>query len=887
MTPALTATYRVQMNSTFTFARAREIVPYLHRLGVSHLYCSPILTARRGSRHGYDVVDPTRLNPELGTDDDLRALAAALHERDMGLVVDIVPNHMGIGAENPFWDDVLERGERSRYARWFDIDWGTSRRSAGDGRVVLPILGGELEQVIDRGELTLRASAAGHMRLAYFEHSFPLDPTTLPPELQLVQLDPGVRSEALADFARESGGHALKELVDAQHYRLCGFEAHAGEINYRHFFDVPDLAALRVEDADVFDETHALIHRLVQEGIVDGLRVDHVDGLRDPERYLQQLRGMGGGGSAMGKASSSSIIRPVFVEKILATDEELRESWPVDGTTGYDFLNDLEDVYLDPKGAADVERTYRQMRRLAPGLFADVARNAKRTVVTGALRADLDRVAELCAELARAAGNPFDSRQLGNAIADLIASLPVYRTYVDGRGAVHDADRAVLEQALADVKARAPGSLEAAEFVVDVVLGRSEAGGMDQRLEFVQRLQQLSGPATAKGVEDTALYVYVPLVSRNEVGGAPNRDLEAATERLHRKNALRQQRWPRGLICTTTHDTKRSADIRSRLDVLSEVPADWERSIRRWRRLNSRHRVTVRGRLAPDTNTEYLLYQTLIAIWPPPRAGRRSDDLPDRTWRESARERLDQYIIKAAREAKMRTTWTTPDAPYEAALRSFVRAVLTPGEDAPFLADVARLVSRIAMAGAWNALSRLFVHLTAPGTPDIYQGDELWNFVLVDPDNRRPVDYAARQSALDSLESAKRFNSVDPFDSRTKLTLIQRILQARRTHPALFASGNYQPLVATGERASHVVAYLRSHEDQHAICMAPRLLCELEVSRDFGAWWGDTAVQLPVASVGGKRSWVSIVDGERLEVAGPLPLRSTASQFPGAVLLTD
>ena len=891
MTPTLTATYRVQMNSTFTFARAREIVPYLHRLGISHLYCSPILVARRGSRHGYDVVDPTRLNPELGTDDELRALAAALHEREMGLVVDIVPNHMGIGAENPFWEDVLEHGERSRYSHWFDIDWGSSTRSAGDGRVVLPILGDELDQVIDRGELTLRASPTGRLRLTYFEHSFPLDPTTLPPELQLVQLDPGVRSEALADFTRDPGRQGLKELAEDQHYRLCSFKSHAAEINYRHFFDVPDLAALRMEDPRVFDDAHALILRLVREGVIDGLRVDHIDGLRDPEGYLKKLRMMGDGGSALvGSAVTSdrqppTAYHPVFVEKILSTDEQLPQSWLVDGTTGYDFLNDVEDIFLDPKGALDVERTYRRLRRLATG-FADVARGSKRAVLTGALRGDLDRVAGLCEPLARAVRKPFDRKQLANALADLIASLPVYRTYVSGRGEVNDADRAVLEQALADVKVRARASEEIAEFIVDVMLGRSDAGGIDRRIEFVERLQQLSGPAAAKGVEDMALYTYVPLVSRNEVGGAPDRNLEEAIGRFHRKNALRRERWPRGLLCTTTHDTKRSGDIRSRLDVLSEVPSDWERSIRRWRRLNARHRITVRGRLAPDTNTEYLLYQTLIALWPPPRAGRRIDDLPDRTWRDSARERLDQYMIKAAREAKTRTSWTNPDAAYEAALRTFVRAILTPSEDAPFLADVARLVSRLAGAGAWNALSRVIIHLTAPGTPDIYQGDELWNFVLVDPDNRRPVDYAARQTALESLDSAKRSPAIDPFDSRTKLLVIHRLLQARRANAELFSAGSYHPLPVTGERDNHVVAYIRSHQDQHAICIAPRLLCELDVSPSFGDWWGDTAVELADELVGRNRRFVSVLDGAGHDVTRQLPLRLTASQFPGAVLLS-
>jgi (1->4)-alpha-D-glucan 1-alpha-D-glucosylmutase len=873
MTRPLTATYRVQLNAAFTFARAREIVPYLDELGISHLYCSPILVARRGSRHGYDVVDPTRLNPELGSETDFRALADALHERGMGLVVDVVPNHMGIGAENPFWDDVLEHGERSRFARWFDIDWDGSNGGGDEGRVVLPILGDELDQVIERGELALKQSASGQVRLNYFEHSFPLDPTSLPPELQLIELDPGVGQEALAAFTGEHGRSRIQELVDSQHYRLCGFKTHVAEINYRHFFDVPDLAALRMEDPDVFEETHALIRRFLREGLIDGLRIDHVDGLRDPQAYLEKLTD-----------GTSSI----FVEKILATDEELPPSWPVDGTTGYEFLNDVEDLFLDPEGASTIETFYRRMRRLsAQGTFADIARSAKRAVLTGPLRGDLDRLAELAEALAMAAKAPFDRKQLANAIADFIACLPVYRTYLRRTDAVLDADRAVIERTLEAVRMHAPQSYDAASFLTNLMLGRTDEGGMDRRLEFVQRLQQLSGPAAAKGVEDTALYVYVPLVSRNDVGGAPDRTLADAGDRFHRGNLRRVEHWPRNLLCTTTHDTKRSADLRSRLNVLSEVPADWERSVRRWRRLNARHRGTVRGRLAPDTNTEYLLYQTLLAIWPAPRSGRRSDDLPDRAWRESARERLEQYIIKAAREAKLRTTWTTPDAAYENALRTFVRAILTPSEDAPFLADVARLVSRIAAPGAWNALSRLVLHLTAPGTPDIYQGDELWNFVLVDPDNRRPVDYDARRAALSSLRNTnpRGAGRVDPFDPRTKLLIVQRLLNVRRAHADLFASGTYTPLTATGSRASHVVAFLRSNKRQHALCIASRLMCDVEESGGFEVWWGDTALQLP-SDVETDRTWRSVVDERELRLANALPLGRALAQFPGALLVT-
>jgi (1->4)-alpha-D-glucan 1-alpha-D-glucosylmutase len=582
---------------------------------------------------------------------------------------------------------------------------------------------------------------------------------------------------------------------------------------------------------------------------------------------------------------------PLFIEKILAYGEELRESWLVDGTTGYDFLNDVEDLFLAPDGAQTIERDYRRIRRLGQTTFRDVARAAKRAALAGPLRGDLDRVAALAEPLAAAEKRPVDRKQLATAIAELIASISVYRTYLDGRNEPPEADRAVLERAVADVRRRAPQFAEIAQFVVSLMLDRGDAGGLDRRLEFTFRFQQLSAPASAKGVEDTALYLYVPLVSRNEVGGGPDRDLTCAIAHFHEANTRRAEHWPLGLTATTTHDTKRSADVRSRLDALSEVPHDWERTVHRWRRLNTRHRVTVRGRLAPDTNTEYLLYQTLVALWPAPRAGRRSDDLPDRTWRDSARERLEEYIVKAAREAKTRTSWTNPDAGYEAALRSFVRAILTPGEDAPFLADVARIVARIAAAGAWNALSRMVLHMSSPGTPDTYQGDEIWNFVLVDPDNRRPVDYKSRQAALDALLSfgstREKPRALDPFDSRTKLLVLHRLLSARRERADLFSRGNYRPLDVVGPRASHVVAFLRSHQDQHAICIGGRILCELDVNQNPAVWWQDTKVLLPPDIGGGEDlPWRSAIDGTEVRVSGALPLGLTLTHFPGALIVT-
>ena len=869
----LTATYRLQMNAGFTFAHAHARVDYFARLGVSHLYCSPILAARRGSMHGYDVVDPTRLNPEIGTEAELRALAAELHARGMGLLVDIVPNHMGIGSGNPFWDDVLTHGERSRYARWFDIDWA----GGGEHRtLVLPVLGDDLDRVLARGELSVRVQEGETPRVVYFGQSFPIDPASLPPELQLATFDPEETGELANLYSGTSGRGRLRALLDIQHYRLVGWKRAASDINYRRFFDVNDLAGLRMEDEQVFVETHALILRFVHGGIIDGLRVDHVDGLLDPLDYLRRLRAAVGPGTV------------IVVEKILSPREQLRREWPVQGTTGYEFLHDLEDVLIEPAGYDEIERWYRRMRRIGDLSFRDIVVAAKRNVLTGVLRAEVDRLAVIL----RGYGLQDD---LVAGLVELIASLPVYRTYIDDRSPVDEADVQVIETTSSEARARAPAIAPTVALIADVLLDRVKSMDRAARLRFVQRFQQVTGPAAAKGVEDTALYVYVPLVSRNEVGGAPDHPLADSIDRLHGANARRAAMWPYSLVCTNTHDTKRSADVRARLDALAEIPHEWERAVRRWRRLNAKHRRVVRGRMAPDTNNEYLVYQTLVALWPPPRPGRRSDDLPDRSWRDAARTRIARYMRKAAREAKLRTSWVEPDAAYEAALDQFVTAVLEPREDAPFLTDVARLVSRVAPMGAWNALSRIVVHLTSPGTPDIYQGDELWNFALVDPDNRRPVDFEQRASmlegeALASLEErlhdgAGSLRSLpDPFDNRLKLLVTHRLLDMRRVHDALFAGGEYQRLEVRGGRADHVIAYARHSTSRYAIVIAPRLLCTMLAS-DPKEWWSGTTVGIP-AGLRGRRWHSQIVPGEVTPPGDALELGAILHTLPMAVFVS-
>jgi (1->4)-alpha-D-glucan 1-alpha-D-glucosylmutase len=515
--------------------------------------------------------------------------------------------------------------------------------------------------------------------------------------------------------------------------------------------------------------------------------------------------------------------------------------------------------------------------------FHEIARVDKAAILRDSMRADVARLAAIARVILRSAATKdpsaaeenFTHPDLETAIIELIASLPVYRTYIDGRAEIDEDDRANLDRALADAKRRSPNAADAIQFVADVLVGARDGIDPAGRLRFVRRFQQTSGPAMAKGVEDTALYVYVPMVSRNEVGGGPDRPLDDAVGRFHRANEHRAAHWPLTLNATNTHDTKRSADVRARLDALTECAADWQRAVRRWRRLNARHRATVHGRLAPDTNTEYLIYQTLVALWPAPRPGRRADDLPDRAWRDTARTRLVRYVTKAAREAKTRTSWVAPNADYEEAVNAFVGAILEPSDDAPFLTDVARLVWRIAPLGMTNSLSRVALHLTSPGTPDIYQGDERWTFTLVDPDNRAQIDYEANSRALEELDP-----TTPPSDPlRSKLYVVRRLLALRRERGDLFRAGGYLPVRAVGPYADHVVAFARAHEDRHVLTVATRLSADVGVGEDR---WRDTRVELPheLRDV----QWRSWLTADPSVYQGTLQLSTLLRTIPVAVL---
>ena len=719
--------YRLQLSPEFTLDDARWAAPYLRDLGVGDMYLSPILAARPGSTHGYDVCDPSRVNPELGGIEALERLSAELRRLGMGLLVDVVPNHQAADHRNPWWWDVLLRGRESAWAHAFDIEWDAP---GANGRLVLPLLGSSREDAVAGGDLRL-VEEDGEARIAYFDGRYPV--------------------------AGTAGGD-LDAVLAAQHYRLEDWRT--GVPNYRRFFDIADLPAVAVEHDDVFAATHAEIVRLVQAGIVTGLRIDHIDGLRDPAEYLGRLRDATGGAY-------------VVVEKILARDESLPAGWATVGTTGYEFLALAGGLFVDPDGFARMKAVHRRLTG-QPTQFEDIAEAAKRAALEEMLAPDLARVVRTA---------PAGVER--GAVRDLTVTLDVYRTYV-GDGDAGPADAARLQAA----GERAGGNAEA--------LAAAIARPSDELRPFVARWQQLTGPAAAKGVEDTALYVDAALLARNEPGCAPDWPCADAVE-LHARLAERAGGHP--LNATSTHDTKRSEDVRMRISALSELADDWEAAFARWHEGNAPLRR--RPDAAPDANEEWLLYQTLVGAWP--------IDI----------HRVRQFVLKALREAKVHTSWAAPDEAYEADVFAFAEAILDSPE---FTGDLAAFTDRCAAIGARNSLALLVLKLAAPGVPDIYWGNEDWDLSLVDPDNRRPIDFAARAE-----EGASRSD---------KVAVTRAGLALRRRDPELFAHGTYVPVEVAGRHPDRAVAFARVHETRWALAAVSRLTATLD-------GWADTRLVLP------------------------------------------
>ncbi|MBD3336106.1 MAG: malto-oligosyltrehalose synthase [Candidatus Eisenbacteria bacterium] len=882
MRPDPVATYRLQLRPDFGFREAAELIPYFKLLGISHVYFSPYLQAAAGSTHGYDVADPTRVNAELGGEEAHAEMCAALQDAGLGQMIDIVPNHMAIaGRQNPWWWDVLENGPASRYATFFDVDWEASEER-WPNKVLLPVLGDHYGRVLEAGELRL-VREGGRFTVAYHEHAFPVDPSSLEPLLsraaesagsELLQFladscgrlprptvvdqseverrhrDKAVLEDLLARVWREEPSaaaaietevarvnedpDALDELIEAQNYRLSFWRTAGRDLGYRRFFDINDLAGLRVEDEAVFATTHALPLEWRRRGWVQGMRIDHPDGLRDPTQYFRRLREVCGD-------------IWIVAEKILEPGEALPEAWPIEGTTGYDFLNQVNGLFHDPQGETALTQLYADLTAAGTD-FPIVVRAAKHQVITELLGSELNRLTALfvavCERHRR--HRDYTRHELQEALRELAACFPVYRTYVRAAGgAVSESDAAQIETAVECVIRERPDlDAELFRFLGNILCLRVTG---DLEGELAMRFQQLTGPAMAKGVEDTALYRYNRLASLNEVGGAPDR-FGLAPEAFHELCAERARRHPRALLATSTHDTKRSGDVRARLALLSEIPCRWRDAVERW----WRHNEPYRREGLPDRNTEYLYYQTLVGAWP------------------IGVERAVGYMEKAAREAKVETSWRRHDETYEERLRAFVTQTLA---DDGFRAEVEAFVEPLMEPGYLNSLSQTLIKLTAPGVPDIYQGTELWDFSLVDPDNRRPVDFAHRARLVEEIDGLSPEEILDyTAEGLPKLLVIRQVLQARRNRPGSFEPGaGYRPLAADGEKAIHVVAYQRGED---AVTVAPRLVMGL------GGDWSDTRIELP------RGRWRNELTGE-MTGGGMIQLSGLLQRFPAALLIRE
>jgi (1->4)-alpha-D-glucan 1-alpha-D-glucosylmutase len=914
--PRLLATYRLQFNKDFTFQAAAKIVDYLADLGITHVYASPILTARRGSGHGYDVTDPTRLNPELGTEADFHAFREKLRERGMGLILDIVPNHMSASSENAWWMDVLENGPESAYASYFDIDWRPPSRIL-EGKVLLPVLGRPFGEVLEHQELKLIA-LEGKFLVQYFDSLFPLAPATyhlilrrrlnelrdvLGEDSHSYQEYSGIAAAAAAltsdsMAARDAGAErrlrfeslrqrlrqlmaqdakvsdfiaqnlkgmegqpkdpssfsSLETLLAQQHYLLAYWQNVNEEINYRRFFTINDLVGQRIQDPLVFEATHALTFRMIEQGNLDGLRIDHIDGLRDPLGYLRQLTERVAVAAATAVPAADAAVTsgkpsnfPVFVEKILARDEHLPAVWPVAGTTGYDFVNALNAFFVDPKGAGQIEKIYSRFIGKEIG-YDELLYQKKKLVMSILLGVEIRAAGQQFQMLARndRYAREIPRLELNQVLLEATAQLSVYRTYVSNLD-VSNEDKQRIEQAIERARVKAPQlSAAAFNFLRDVLLLLNRPhllpGQREARLAFVMRWQQFTGPIMAKAYEDTFLYVFNPLVSLNEVGGDP-RPSTAREADFPGFVKTRQKDWPHAMNASTTHDTKRGEDVRARINVLSEIPAVWQKHLDRWSKTNAQHRKMIDGQPVPDRNEEIFLYETLLGAWP------FNGD------RASLVGRLKEYAIKATREAMVHTRWTRPNLRHEQALERFIAAILKPGAKNPFLDDFVEFEKQVAFYGMANSLGQTLLKIAAPGVPDIYQGSDLWDFRLVDPDNRHPVDFEARKASLTKIRALD--GSPSPTyievakswqDGGIKLYVIWKTLQQRAQHPELYSDGEFLTIDVRGKRAENVTAFARRLNKNWAVIVAPRFLARAGFPlppHGTGKFWGDTVLQLP------------------------------------------
>ncbi|HEX3412606.1 MAG TPA: malto-oligosyltrehalose synthase, partial [Stellaceae bacterium] len=926
-TPIPRATYRLQFHKGFGFRDAAALAPYLARLGISHIYASPYLKARPGSTHGYDIVDHNQLNPELGDEASFRDMVSAFRDSGLGQVLDFVPNHMGVGgADNPWWLDVLEWGPASEYARWFDIDWDPDRRYLRD-KLLVPLLGDQYGAVLESGQLVLRFDPeTGSLAVwAYDTHKLPINPLHYSrvlgdehPELErlgdafasLADWRPRIAQHArdlqaeLGALARERSDvqgalagavnrlngepgrlatwRELDALIQDQHWRAAHFRVAADDINYRRFFNINELAGLRMELQELFEHAHRLVFELLRDGVLDGLRIDHIDGLLDPKGYLLRL-------SEEGPAPFYLV-----VEKILARHETLREDWPVEGTTGYEFANLVLGLLVDSSGEEGFTQTYADFAG-EHRAFDEIVRDCKIRIMLNEMVSELNVLARDAGRIARQ--NPrtadFTRNILQRALQEIIACFPVYRTYVDGSAEPSEADRRDIDWALAHARRNEP-DLDPSVFeflhrllTTDLVAEPRSGFSRQSVVRLAMRVQQYSGPVMAKGLEDTAFYRYNRFVALNEVGGNPDH-FGVTLAAFHRANTQRAERWPHAMLATSTHDTKRGEDSRARLAVLPEMPEEWARQVRAWSRILRARRGDVEGTAPPDRNDEYLLYQLLLGAWPADLTG--VENPPPEELRSLA-DRVEEAMVKSMREAKLRSTWASPNAAYEEAVLGFVRDALDLTRPNAFLSAFLPFQERVARLGMRNSLVQTALKLTLPGMPDIYQGAELWDLSLVDPDNRRPVDYAKRVELLEEvaalLERSRHTAMLklleDWRDGRIKLAVIATLLTHRRARPKLFAQGGYEPLIATGSRADQICAFARCHDEGALVVVAERFPARCEAEPD----WTGTEIPWPQAA-SSETHWRDLLDGRVLERRGEgVGVAAVLGGMPVAVLVPE
>ncbi len=988
------ATYRVQFQRSFAFEDAKHLVPYLHELGVSDCYASPFLQASSANSHGYDIANHNAMNAEIGSEEEYNDFVAELESHAMGLILDLVPNHMGIsGNDNVWWLDVLENGPGSPHAAFFDIDWTPVKDELKD-KVLLPVLGDQYGKVLESQDLVLTYHN-GAFFIMCLDRRLPIAPTqyaqilqhrldTLADllgrenphflELQSIitalghlppptETDPGKVAERqrekeiikrrlfmlcnecnelnvfieenISIFNGRKGDPRSFDLLDAllsaQAYRLAYWRVAAEEINYRRFFDINELAAIRMEDPVVFRESHKLVFRLIREGKATGLRVDHPDGLYEPAEYLRRLqRGafleagrklFESGGARqeddwkpiedqLGKLYDEELARDpqsplrlvlyTVAEKILTRGEKLPENWPVDGTTGYNFLNRLNGIFVDSSHAKAFDDLYARYVHKRMN-FQDLTYETKKLIMLTSMSSEINVLGHKLNRISEKdrLSRDFTLNSLTKALREIIACFPVYRTYIgESSEEIAESDRNAIERAVARAKKKNPATnISIFDFIRDILcLSFPEHLKEEDRLErrdFVMKLQQCTGTVMAKGLEDTAFYIYNRLVSLNEVGGDPERFGVSLTS-FHKENAQRQGRWPYSLLATSTHDTKRSEDVRARINVLSEIPEEWKAHLVRWSKLNKKKKLAVDDQVIPDRNEEYLSYQTLLGTWPL--------EPMDQTTYTVFKERIQRYMEKAIKEAKVNSSWVNPNKTYDEAVREFVEAILEEGRRNPFLEDFKVFQRKVASYGIYNSLSQTLLKIASPGVPDIYQGNEIWDFSLVDPDNRRPVDYEIRKRMLRALKdrtAGRDRNLVEvaselvknKADGRIKLFVNFMALNHRRSNRHLYLEGTYLSLEACGSKKDHICAFARKHGDQVVLVIVPRFftrLTQTEVEPPLGApVWGDSSLVIPEGKVG--ESYRNIFTGETVEAVQRegkpvLPLGHVFATFPVALL---